>query len=380
MKNLIFLFFLSSNVFANDAVSSLTLEGIVFSKTDAISLRKEKLFLSPNEIKVDYIFENTTSIDQTLLVSFPLPPIGANYGDNSERFESFTVTIDGKDVSYQTECRAFNESVELTEELKQAGLPICEFKNAKELSKKTQALVIKKKLYSTDNMDEELNPTFTISRKHYWSQNFLPKQKIHVQHRYKPLLGMNSIGQLSHDWQEFLPQGALSFCLDMEPSKLTSENKAICQKELKDPQIDTRASYLRYIITSANTWKNGIEYFEMIATGAAIVLGEVDGARDADFKELKLIKKNFKPKKEILIEFVGENKDPIIPKGLTFLKIIDGPANCRSKPDGEIVTSVPNLEKVNVRERKGNWYRIDFKGKECWTKRNNLKFNFNHIF
>ena len=47
---------LSGSGLANDAVSSQTLKGIVFSKTDAIALRKEKLFLSPKEIRVEYVF------------------------------------------------------------------------------------------------------------------------------------------------------------------------------------------------------------------------------------------------------------------------------------------------------------------------------------
>jgi hypothetical protein len=366
---------LSGSGFANDAVSSQTLEGIVFSKTDAIALRKEKLFVSPKEIKVDYIFENTTSSNQNLLLSFPLPPIEANYMGNQETFESFSVAVDGKNVEYQTECRAFTTSGEVTEELKKLGLPICNFKKTTELTKEILAVLIKKKIYSNENVDEELNPAFSIHRKHYWTQTFLPLKKVQIQHKYRPLLGMNSIGQLSHSWSEFLPEGSLSICLVTAPDEMTAEQKAKCKDELKD-SIDSRAYYLNYIITSANTWKNGIEDFELMATGAALILGEVDGKRDADFKELKLLKKNFKPKKEITIEFVGVDQDAVLPIGVPFYKIVDGPANCRSKPNGPIISSIPNLEKIVLRERKNDWYRVAYSGKGCWTKRTNFKFNF----
>jgi hypothetical protein len=116
----------------------------------------------------------------------------------------------------------------------------------------------------------------------------------------------------------------------------------------------------------------------MIATGANLILGEVDGERDADVNELKFTKKNFSPKKEILIEFVqSPGPDSLLPKEIPFISSVDGPANCREKPKGKIVSSIPDLAKVNIRGREEDWYRVEFNGKECWTIRNNLRFNFN---
>lgn len=371
MKILIILLFLCSNAFSNDAVSSQTMKGIVLSKTDAIALRKEKLLLTPTEIIVDYIFENTTSKAQTLLVSFPLPPLINAYDDcggRVSRFDSFSVTVDGANVSYQTECRAFNESIEVTEDLKKVGLPICEFKDQldrnkffdrNKIAKDALAEMIKKNLIYEEGNECGVFP-FEIHRKHYWTQNFPPMQKIHVQHKYEPELGVTSVCTLYNNWNSIIPNFP-------DPRGGDPESPFLyCAK------------YLKYIITSANTWKNGIEDFEMIATGANLILGEVDGERDADVNQLKFTKKNFSPKKEILIEFVqSPGPDSLLPKEIPFISSVDGPANCREKPKGKIVSSIPDLAKVNIRERKEDWYRVEFNGKECWTIRNNLRFNFN---
>lgn len=363
MKILIILLFLCSNAFSNDAVSSQTLKGIVLSKTDAIALRKEKLLLTPKEITVDYIFENTTSKAQTLLVSFPLPPLDDDScaPDRTSRFDDFSVTVDGANVSYQTECRAFNESIEVTEDLKKVGLPICEFNDKFDRNKITKdalAEMTKKNLLNEPNHKCSIFP-FKIHRKHYWTQNFPPMQKIHVQHKYRPELGSTSVCTLNNYWDSIIP------------------NFPGPREDGESPFLYC-AYYLEYIITSANTWKNGIEDFEMIATGANLILGKVDGERDADVNELKFTKKNFSPKNEILIEFVqSQGPDSLLPKEIPFIRSVDGPANCRETPKGKIVSSIPDLAKVNIRERKEDWYRVEFNGKECWTIRNNLRFNFN---
>jgi hypothetical protein len=56
---------------------------------------------------------------------------------------------------------------------------------------------------------------------------------------------------------------------------------------------------------------------------------------------------------------------------------IDGPANCRDKPQGKIIKSMANGEKVTVVDQKGDWLEVRSKNMTCWTFKTNLKLPTN---
>ena len=60
---------------ANDGFGGISATGLTFGQTDAVLMLTEDLFISLDEIKVDYTFENTSSADVTGEVIFPMPPI-----------------------------------------------------------------------------------------------------------------------------------------------------------------------------------------------------------------------------------------------------------------------------------------------------------------
>jgi hypothetical protein len=55
---------------------------VVLKETDAISLDREDLFISEEEVRVNYEFTNTTDKDVVALVAFPLPD--QSYDEASE--------------------------------------------------------------------------------------------------------------------------------------------------------------------------------------------------------------------------------------------------------------------------------------------------------
>ena len=58
---------------ANDSSSELAAGGIVLVKTDAITMQREDLTLSPSEVKVRYEMRNDTGQPVTLLPSSAWP-------------------------------------------------------------------------------------------------------------------------------------------------------------------------------------------------------------------------------------------------------------------------------------------------------------------
>ena len=66
---------LASPASANDSSAELAAGGIVLTKTDAITMQREDLALSPSEVRVRYEMRNDTGQPVTLRVAFPMPEV-----------------------------------------------------------------------------------------------------------------------------------------------------------------------------------------------------------------------------------------------------------------------------------------------------------------
>lgn len=96
---------------ANDSTSELAAGGLVLTKSAAIEMRSEDLYISESRVRVRYSFVNTTPAPITTTVAFPLPDITTNgYDDvfavpvdSATDFLSFSTLVDGKPVKMQIE-------------------------------------------------------------------------------------------------------------------------------------------------------------------------------------------------------------------------------------------------------------------------------------
>ena len=108
---------------ANDSFAETALGGVVLKETDAISLDREDLFISEEEVRVNYEFTNTTDKDVVALVAFPLPD--QSYDEASEgsvrdlRAEiNFQTVFDGKPLDYDIVQQAFVKEMDVTERVR----------------------------------------------------------------------------------------------------------------------------------------------------------------------------------------------------------------------------------------------------------------------
>jgi hypothetical protein len=67
--------FFSGVACANDTSVGYDNGGLVLTKNEAIEMKSEKLFISPNAIRISYEFYNRTDQDATLDIAFPMPDI-----------------------------------------------------------------------------------------------------------------------------------------------------------------------------------------------------------------------------------------------------------------------------------------------------------------
>lgn len=263
---------------ANDGFGGISSNGLEFAQSDKVAMKSEDLFISPDKIKVSYVFANTSDEDVTGEVIFPLPPIGLRElmnRDSSlpedadrENLVNFTIEVDGDSITPGIERRAVRYSFapesgdpvngeDVTALLEEAGVP---------LTLKPERLVAAldsvppaklEKLVSAGllNFYKELsgadryNPNWAIAIRYHWNQTFPAGSEVSIRHEYDnyPPGGVWSWNHpATGDWQL---ETARRYCIDEDTSKALTR----CRE----------AYYISYILGTANTWKGPIGKFKL---------------------------------------------------------------------------------------------------------------------
>lgn len=298
--------------FANDAIGFSSTGGIVLGKTSDISMKKEVLNLSYKKISVDYEFVNESDKDLEETILFPLPSYTANYGMSDQYYGepyNFLIQVNGNKVEYTTQIKAFDNNKEITSVLKKIGLTeeqIAYFPmnspfdvKVKPLTKNQFNQLLKLHLLDNSASDDGYVPTWSVEASYIWKQKFPAKQTLKVHHEYVPFVAAGpGVSYVDKDIEK-------EFCMDK------SFTKSIFNLQQKQDYIPVYQ--VSYILTSANTWKNGIEDFTLnINKGSSQEL--VSLCFPGDFKKispttLQVHLTNFKPNDDLLVFFANYSDD-----------------------------------------------------------------------
>ncbi|MCB1432979.1 MAG: DUF4424 family protein, partial [Alphaproteobacteria bacterium] len=124
---------LATGAAANDSIATVGAGGLELVHADTIHMSEERLFISTGKVAVDYVFYNQSDVAKTYLVAFPMPLIEPSTyyeGDialadrEADNFLNFKTIVDGQPVMPDLELRAFSGPVDITDQLKAAGLPL----------------------------------------------------------------------------------------------------------------------------------------------------------------------------------------------------------------------------------------------------------------
>lgn len=196
-----------AQVLANDTMAELKTGGLSYLQSPDIAMEQEDLFISATEVRVDYVFHNTSDRDVEGVVAFPMPDItGGPDGDmalddrESDNFLGFSVTQDGKPISPTLQQRVTATGVDWTEALVAAKVPMMPFSEKtiaalKDLPDATKALWLSRGLVYVDSYDagkgwqNDLTPLWTLRSVYWWNTRFPAGQRVKVSHRYKPSVG-----------------------------------------------------------------------------------------------------------------------------------------------------------------------------------------------
>jgi hypothetical protein len=260
-------------VFANDSIAELGTGGLILSRSDAIAMESEDLYISPEKVTVDYVFRNNTDKDVDAIVAFPMPDIEGDPNEmpaipdgQSDNFLGFEVTIDGVAAKPQLEQKAFALGIDISADLKAQNVPLYPFGDAARaaLAKLPQAvaddwvdrgIIIEDTADDGSGMNTVYVPFWQLRSTYWWRSTFPANKAVHVAHRYKPSVGGTSSVSFFYDGQ-FQGQYAAyktRYCMDG-----TFEN-AIRKAAKNNPDGTPKyfENRIAYILTTGGNWATG---------------------------------------------------------------------------------------------------------------------------
>lgn len=237
-------------------------------------MQRERLTIGLDKVTVDFWFLNESDKGITTEVGFPVPPYQWDSGEPGDvpDFSDFKVWVNGHDVKYQTDVRAKLDGKDYTALLSRFGLPIDfapygkkgEVDPQQPISRLSPAQ--KAQLLRLGVIQPEPGYAYNYDYKWYdyrtywWTQIFPAHRVVHIRHEYKPVVG----------YQGFEPG---KFGRAMEPACLSPQAQQNLLAVSKENLLTKRrapgdtllyAYWVKYILTSANTWKTPIKDFELI--------------------------------------------------------------------------------------------------------------------
>lgn len=279
----------------NDGAAEIALGGIRLKQERRVAMVKERLFISKKKVRVEYEFLNESKEDVTTEIAFPIPDYSFDIAYGWQPFEDFRVEVDGHQKLYQTEAKAFLGSKEITPILRDLHIRIetlGDFKEGTGYSPQDQAKGGKPSSSQMDSLPKEQQesliklgavdgdlsdyryrhvPLWTVKKTYHWSQTFPAGVKVRIAHEYSPCPG--DAGYLDLEALEHPEKGAYSKNADPgcpDPELKRTMMRAIEKRNATDKQRADWAgstftsSWVRYILTTANTWKTPIRDFELV--------------------------------------------------------------------------------------------------------------------
>jgi hypothetical protein len=268
--------------FANDTTAELGTGGLVFITTDQLKMTSEDLFVSPEQVKVTYEFENLTDKPLDVLVAFPMPDVEGNGDFNvavpdreSDNMFGFETTFNGVPVEATLHQQAFAFNLDQSAVLEEMGIPLTPFgERTRDAIKALEPDAIQKLLhlglvipmeYSDDGATWKTayEPVWTLKSTYSWDAHFEPGETAEVVHSYTPSVGgtvavtflapPDAYGDRAADYKK-------KYCTDDELIKTL-------KKTLPSPQDYYAAPYyeqwISYIWSTGNNWAGPIEDFTL---------------------------------------------------------------------------------------------------------------------
>jgi hypothetical protein len=307
---------------ANDSTAELRTGGLVLTKTTAIEMRSEDLFISAEAVRVRYVFRNSSPADVTTTVAFPMPDITTDGIDDMiaiptedpQNILGFSTLVNGQAVPMKLEQRAFKNGVDRTAFLQKLGVPLAPHIEGTNdaldaLPQATRDQLVKMDLAIVDEFDagkgweKHWRARWTLKTTYHWTQTFPAGRDLIVEHRYKPSVGASAGTSIGSPYaakdQSYRPTIA-RYCVDRTFLAAVEAGKRAAKAEYA-PYSEQR---IAYVLVTGAYWKKPIGDFHLtIDKGSADYLLSFCGmgVRKTGPTTFEVRKANFTPTRDLNI-------------------------------------------------------------------------------
>lgn len=292
---------------ANDSSAQLAAGGLVLTRSDAIEMEAEDLYISREAVRVRYRFRNTSGRDTTVRIAFPMPDIGGPgffMHDVSMPVKApanvlgFETVVDGKPVRTALEQKAMVGIVDRSAWLIAHHVPLAPHRSEADaaLSRLTKAQ--RSEAIKLGLIDDEGSPAWVLRSTYHWSQAFPAGKPVLIEHRYTPSVGgtvMTGIGQDPDD------ETARTYCV--EPAI----QRTLARSATRDSGPRYSEHWLDYILVTGGNWKKPIGDFRLVidkGKPSTLVSFCGEGVRKIGPTTFEMRKRNWQPDKDLKILFL----------------------------------------------------------------------------
>jgi Domain of unknown function (DUF4424) len=265
---------------ANDTTAELGSGGLVFTRSDTISMESEDLYVSQDEVRVAYVFRNTGKADVEAIVAFPMPDIAASPDENvsipdtaSDNFLDFKVAVDGKSVLPELDQRAFAVEIDVTDTLRGKDVDLFPYRDGIEsqLDRLGEAdrqdwisrgIILVQAYDEGEGMKDHYAPAWTLKSTYWWRMTFPAGKPVEVHHSYKPSVGGTVDISFVQDGRlggDSLERYRSTYCMD---KAFESAAQKIAGRAGKGGPAYFE-NWLSYILTTGGNWRSSIGKFKL---------------------------------------------------------------------------------------------------------------------
>lgn len=307
----------ASEAAADDSSAALGMGGIAFTQSADIKMTDEDLSISPEDVRIRFVFKNESAHDIDTVVAFPLPdintaefsnsPIGT-VADDPVNFVGFSVKQDGHPIGVSVEQKAFMNDRDVTAVIKSVGLPINViadhgYEKLVALSPAKRKVLAAQDLAEFDENNNAL-PHWVVRTRFYWHQHFPAGKSVVLEQHYQPVTGTAFFGDSELNAKSgdanYYTKG---FCMDAPTRTTLSHMIAAAKKANPDQGGYINVMTTEYILKTGNDWKGPIGRFHLtldkLKPGNVISLcwdGKLKRTGATTFEDTR---ENFAPKDDV---------------------------------------------------------------------------------
>jgi hypothetical protein len=299
---------------ANDSTAETATGGLVLTRSNAIDMVSEDLFVSEKQVRVAYVFRNRSPRDVTVTVAFPMPDrqlLAENYHDVALP-SGFRTLVEGRPVAMRVERKALSKGRDVGALLEALKVPLSGEKIGTALDAlppAERARLLRLGLAETDEYDDghgmakHLVPAWTVRETWYWRQVFPAGRALHVEHGYVPGTG-GSVGTMLVDRKARAePDGRrmiADYCLDSDFLAAMDRRAAATGAEF--PIMPEKR--IGYVLTTGANWRSPIGRFRLVVDkGSADNLLSFcgTGVRKISPTRFEMVMTNWRPSRDLKV-------------------------------------------------------------------------------